>query len=268
LLNFTQKCHESATEILRGKKSAMATICSAIFKHHLKSDGSYNVKIRIYHKKEKRYIDTIHFVSGKQLTKDLSIKDPFINRQLNKQIDEYRIAISELGGRLDFFSADALKDYLLNKNEEINFIKFCNEHINQLKKDNRRGTAANHTAVRNSLLDYFKRDKVSILEITVSMLRAFEKFLRSERTITRINQLNRAVTTESKGVSDSGLYNYMRDLRTLFNAAREKYNDEDLGIVRVPHYPFAKYKRLISYCRVLLSFQKWHDLYRQFIDRS
>jgi hypothetical protein len=34
----------------------------------------------------------------------------------------------------------------------------------------------------------------------------------------------------------------MRDLRTLFNAAREKYNDEDLGIVKIPHYPFKKYK--------------------------
>ncbi len=30
----------------------MATICVKIFKHHLKADGSYNVKIRIFHKNE------------------------------------------------------------------------------------------------------------------------------------------------------------------------------------------------------------------------
>jgi integrase len=54
--------------------------------------------------------------------------------------------------------------------------------------------------------------------------------------------LGKIVVTESNGVTDAGLYNYMRDLRTLFNAAREKYNDEDLGIIRVSHYPFNKYK--------------------------
>jgi hypothetical protein len=34
----------------------------------------------------------------------------------------------------------------------------------------------------------------------------------------------------------------MRDLRTLFNAPKGKYNDDDLGIIRIPHYPFKKYK--------------------------
>jgi hypothetical protein len=39
-----------------------------------------------------------------------------------------------------------------------------------------------------------------------------------------------------------GIYNMMRDLRTLFNAAKLKYNDDELGIVRIKHYPFTKYK--------------------------
>jgi integrase len=34
----------------------------------------------------------------------------------------------------------------------------------------------------------------------------------------------------------------MRDLRTLFNAACGKFNNEDLGIHRIKHYPFKKYK--------------------------
>lgn len=74
------------------------------------------------------------------------------------------------------------------------------------------------------------------------MLRSFDRFLRSKRAIKRNNQLNKEVTTENDAITDSGLYNYMRDLRTLFNAAKEKYNDEDLGIIRIPHYPFNKYK--------------------------
>lgn len=41
----------------------MATVAAVVFKHHEKNDGTFNVKIRIYHKFEKRYIDTTHFVS-------------------------------------------------------------------------------------------------------------------------------------------------------------------------------------------------------------
>jgi len=220
----------------------MATVCAKVLKHHKKVDGSYNVKVRIIHNREKRYIDTEHFVTDKQLSKNMAIKDPIVNRLVNRQVDEYRVAISELGEKLTFFSAEMLRDYLSNKNEEIDFVKFCDDHISQLKNDKRDGTAANHTTVRNSLVDYFNREKVSVFEITASMLKLYEGFLRGKRSIVRINHLNREVSTKSKGVSDSGIYNYMRDLRTLFNAAREKFNDEELGIIRIPHYPFKKYK--------------------------
>ena len=220
----------------------MATVCAKVFKHHLKADGSYNVKIRIFHKNEKKYIDTEHYVTDKQLSKNMAIKDPLINRKVNLKIDEYRLTISNISEKLNFFSAEALRDFLLNKNKEIDFIEFCDGHICQLKKDKRGGTAANHTTVRNSVVDYFGREKVSILEITAPMLRSYERFLRSKRTIKRSNHLKKEVTTENEGITDSGIYNYMRDLRTLFNAAREKYNDEDLGIIRIPHYPFKKYK--------------------------
>jgi len=73
------------------------------------------------------------------------------------------------------------------------------------------------------------------------MLTSYERFLRGERKLIRNNQ-NKEVTITKKGLSDAVLHNHMRDLRTLFNAAKTKYNDEELGIVRIPHYPFKKYK--------------------------
>jgi hypothetical protein len=102
----------------------MATICVKVLKHHLKNDGTYNVKIRITHKKEKRYIDTEHFVSGRQLTKALEIKDAFINRLVNLKVDEYRLAISSISEKLEFFNADGIRDFLLKNNKEINLLNF------------------------------------------------------------------------------------------------------------------------------------------------
>jgi hypothetical protein len=220
----------------------MATVCAKVFKHHKKEDGTYNVKIRVFHKNVSRYIDTEHFVSDKQLTKKLELKDPIINQLINKELDQYRKVISDLNEKLTFFTAESLKDFLTNKNADIDFIQFCDDHIKQLRKDGREGTASTHLTVRNSLVDYFKRPKVSIMEITYLFLKQYERYLKTERELTRVNQLKKEFTIPKKGLSENGLYNHMRDLRTLFNAAREKYNDEDLGIVKIPHYPFKKYK--------------------------
>jgi hypothetical protein len=47
--------------------------------------------------------------------------------------------------------------------------------------------------------------------------------------MTCINQFGNPVVTTVKGVSDSAVHNYMRDLRTLFNAAKNRYNEEDFA---------------------------------------
>lgn len=219
----------------------MATVRVKVLKHHLKTDGTYNVKIKVFHKQESKWIDTDHFVTDKQLSKNMAIKDAFVNSLINKTLDEYRLEIAKLGTRLPFFTCEELKNYLETYNEDIDFIKFCNSHITQLIQDKRDGTAANHKTVKNSLIDFFRRDEVSIMEINSQMLKSYERFLRGTREITRPNQ-GKMITKQSAGLKDKGVHNLMRDLRTLFNEAKKKYNNEDLGIIKVPHSPFKKYQ--------------------------
>ncbi|WP_113663442.1 site-specific integrase [Pedobacter nanyangensis] len=221
----------------------MATVSAKVFEHHKKTDGTFNVKICVHHKAQRKYIDTVHYVVKKQLTTKMKIKDIFVNDLVEQQLRGYRKIISELGERLDFFTAETLKNYLCEIDDDVDFIKFCAEHMAQTVKEGRKATAHNFRLVRNSLIDYFKRESVSITEINSNMLIYYERFLRSERTMERPNGQKSIITKKTaKGVSDSGLHNHMRDLRTLFNAARNKYNNEDLGIYRIKHYPFKKYK--------------------------
>jgi len=220
----------------------MATVSAKVYEHHKKADGTYNVKICVHHKGQRKFLDTSHFVVKKQLTPQLKIKDRFITDLIDEQLRDYRKIISELGEKLDFFSAETLRDYLRDKDSEIDFINFCQAYINQLRKENRNGTADNHRTVLNSLRDYFKRNTVSINEINSNMLTSYERFLRTERVMIRLNQNDKEVRTVKKGLSDSGLHNHMRDLRTMFNAACNQYNNEDLGIYKIKHYPFKKYK--------------------------
>src|SRR5690606_33805450 len=125
---------------------------------------------------------------------------------------------------------------------KVDFVKLCDEHIKGLKEVGRIKSAENFNVVRNSLVDYFKTDSFSINQIHYTMLLSYERFLKSERMMTRLNQFGQPVTITAKGVSSSAVHNYMRDLRTLFNAARNRYNEEDIGIFRIKHYLFKKYK--------------------------
>ncbi len=222
----------------------MATVSAKIFEHHEKNDGTFNIKYIVYHKGERRHIDSPHFVSKRQLTKDFEIKDKVVLRWLEETLDDYRILISSVGPRLDFFTCEELRDYLRDHNKEIDIVQFADEHIKFLKSEeqNREPYSRTFRKIKNSLIDYFGRAEISINEIHSNMLYGYERFLKTSRKQTRINQLGKPVTTIEKGLSRGGLHAHMRDLRTLFNEAKRTYNNDELGIFRIKHYPFTKYK--------------------------
>ncbi len=220
----------------------MATVNAVVYDQFKREDGTFHVQIKVFHKDVRRFIETNQYVTARQLDANLKIKDKHILKSLDETLTDYRQTIDDLAPKLDFFTCDDLKAYLINKDKEVDFIVFCSLHIASLRKAKRDGTADNHRAVRNSLIDYFKKKSVSIAEINSGMLFAYEKWLKIDRTMTRINQLGNEVTTTEKGMQVGGIYSHMRDLRTLFNEARKIYNNEDIGVVKIKHYPFKVYK--------------------------
>lgn len=221
----------------------MATTVSAkIYGHHEKADGTFNVKYVVYHQGERKFIDSPHFVSKRQITKELEIKDKVLLSWIDETLGDYRKLISELRSKADFLTCEELRDYLKDHDREIDIVDFANQHIDYLKENNREPYSRTFRKIRNSLVDYFGRSRISINEIHSNMLFSYERFLKTERQQMRVNQLGKMVTTTEKGLSKGGLHAHMRDLRTLFNEAKRKYNNEDLDIIKIKHYPFKKYK--------------------------
>lgn len=221
----------------------MATVAAVVFKYHEKGDGTFNVKIRVYHNQGIKYIDTTHFRTSSQLTKSLGIKNSFIKEHVDKTLAGYRRDIDNLGNRLQFFTAEQLRDYLRDKDTAIDFITFSRGYIAGLRKDGRKGPADNHRTVINSLVDYFGRESIAMEEINSNMLYDYERYLKRPRKMTRKNKPEAKEHVLAKaGLKKGGLHNHMRDLRTLFNEVRRKFNNKDLGIIRIPHYPFETYK--------------------------
>lgn len=219
----------------------MATLSAKVYRHHKKADGTYNVKICIYHNSSRVFIDTEHYVTDKKLTKELDIKDVFINSCLNKALDEYRIAVSSLNKRLKNFSAEQLKEYLLNRDKTVDLLEFAQVHIDNLEANKQTKSAANYKTLRNHLNDFVKVGRLPVEEVTPNFIRNFEKFLRSHRMMTRKDQFQREYQMEGKPLSDASVHNYFRDFSGLFSAAMRHYNKPSLGLIPITYNPFEEY---------------------------
>lgn len=127
-----------------------------------------------------------------------------------------------MGDSCNYLSVNEVKDLLLNENynpKRIDFFEFVNNYLKNIKVT---GTAEQYYWLAESL-KFFAGPILPFSEIKLNFLFRYEAFLRT------------------RGVGN-GIINFMVTFRSLFNKARELYNDEDSGKIIIPHYPFRKYK--------------------------
>lgn len=207
------------------------TLKPVILKHQQRGDGTYNVKIRVTLNRKIGYIPTEHYLGVKQLSKDLkTIKDSFINDELTLELVRLRKEISKLGAKVNDYDVKQLSEYLQEKRNPnsrdcgIDFIEFAEKKIREMQ-DAGRAIAADYKTTIAYIKSFVNQDSLGIQEISVKFLREFEVFLRSQ-----------------SGMGSRGLEKHLGAVRAMFNFARSEFNDEDLGEIRIPHYPFSKYK--------------------------
>jgi integrase len=107
-----------------------------------------------------------------------------------------------------------------------------------MRQDGYEGNALTYQTALNSLKRFANADKIDIKEINSIFLLRYMDYLKTEPNQCNIRAKNRKLL--KKG--DSACSAYLRSIRAIFNCARKKYNDEDAGIIRIPHYPFGKIK--------------------------
>lgn len=215
----------------------MATTFKAIvYSHHRKSDGTYNVKIRVTHNREKRHISTNVFVTAKDLTRGLKIKNAAVADQLKNEVEQYqRIAATIPPVRAHVMSVDDVCAYINNYEEihgafRLDFIKFGYNVAQETQDSGRVGTGLYYKCAVNALVRFLQRDHLDIAEVTVKLLEDFCQYL--------INMPARPNRVKGSRAPSS----YLGAIRILHNKAKERYNDEDAGIIRIPLSPFKRFK--------------------------
>ena len=196
----------------------MATFKAMIKKGNKKADGTWNVVIRFTHKTKVRFIPTTIYITKKDITASFKIKNANILDRCNDIIKEYRNRLRELSLEFNDIDIDTIVSYIRQKKENkgVSFTRFAAKWI---EESTIKGIKNYKTAL-NALCSFVGRDNILCEEINVKTMKAFENTLKDRP---RAQSL------------------YPNCIKTIFNAAKEYYNDEDNDIIRIKH-SLDKYK--------------------------
>ena len=196
----------------------------------LRSDGTRNVRIRVTHHRVAKYLSTAHYVESTKITKSGKIKDESVTDAVEATIKEMRRAVNRLGFAADGLDCDELCRYLkkeITKKEfRLPFIEYGERKIATKKPS----TAQTYRTTFAAILRYTGGDDPDISEITVPWLRGFVDFL------------NREAKEAGRPLNGRATTHYPADIRHIFHLAREEFNDEDVGVIKIRHNPFVKFK--------------------------
>lgn len=229
----------------------MATVSWVVFKHHKKSDNTYNPKIRISHNRTSSYISTsiyTELVRFKKNSASGTITSEKIKEELDGLVREYRQIINENQDVVN--ECETSRDIVAmierrKQRKEIDFIEFARMFIEKTPNE---GTKTVKTTGINSLCHFLNHkngnEKLLIKDLTSRFLREYEAWLRQERYITvRQNKTAKQAykTIKKPALNDTGVHSYMGIIQSVFNAALLHFNDYEKGDIIITNDPFKVY---------------------------
>ena len=216
----------------------MLTIKAEIKKQEQKLDGTYNVKLRFTLDRKVKRLSTSLFVTNKDLSKDLKIKQSSpIKQEVDNLIRSYQEKCAKLQIELNHYTIDEVMDYLdgeRQKQQTIDFIKFSREWI---ASSSIKG-APNYTSALNALIRFIGKEELDVKLITLDFLEKFKAFLNKEHEA-RVKKL---IAQGKRVPSNRSLSLYLVSIKKLFNEAKKKYNKKDKNLILIPHSPFEDFK--------------------------
>lgn len=196
----------------------MATFKAVIKRGNKRADGTWNVVIRFTHETKVRFIPTTMYVTRKDITASFKIKNANILDRCNDMIKLYRERVNELDLEFNDIDIDTIVSYIRQKKDKrgVSFTDFAKKWISLSTIKG----IKNYKTALNALCSFVGRDDILCEEINVKTMKSFENALKDRP---RAQSL------------------YPNCIKTIFNAAKEYYNDEDNDIIRIKH-SLDKYK--------------------------
>ena len=189
-----------------------------------RQDGTHLVKIRMTHRRKVIRKQTPIYVSREQLSRDgRRIRDAAVLAAVERHLTKLRTAVAAIEGA-EWMDAARLWERLTEqasteKGFRLDVFAFCDRMTAGMERRTRLG----YKYAMNALKKFLGRDSLDVNEVTYDLLVAWKAWIEG-----RTGKGSRAVSY------------YLEHLKTVHTAARDRYNDDDTGVVRIPRQPFRK----------------------------
>ena len=204
-----------------------------------KKDGTMPLRIRINHNYTSAETGTRWSITEKDIDRKGNIKNQEIVYELNSMFARWKNRIEkELGSMEKQMTAKEILDFLTDKNKgekeeekwSLDIIKYAREQGQKLIDSGHEGTGKLRVSAVNSLVKFLGKESLEVNELTGKMLNQWVEWINKQP----------AIGTRKKGGRAAALY--IAQIKAVYNQAKMEFNDEDMGVVRMPFNPFAKVK--------------------------
>lgn len=196
----------------------MATFAYYIKPSDKRNDGTWNVKIRVTHKRVARLLSTPFYVTKDQITRSYKIKDVALLDKLEEKIKEYRAFVVNIGFGIDDMDVDSLIHMLKRKDSSLDFFEYAYGYIEKLKKSGRERTACIYANAIHSIHHYNNNKPLLFSDFTSRYINGYFNSIQS--------------------LKPNSIRAYMICIKKIYKSAQLQYNDEDCDIIVVKHNVF------------------------------
>lgn len=219
----------------------MITFKAIIIPGNRRKDGTYPVHIRVtFHGKTRRLPTTLVCYPG-DVTRTLKIKNPTILNRADALIARMRDAVKDLSmfdleGRDVDWVVSHIKDTLTKETFHLDFFQWSEGYLQCKTPSTRRA----YTTALNTLERFLGRRELDINAISRSLLLEFMEMVDSEPVMHYDGKTGEIVPSKVAKIPKGASTRHLSKLEHLFNAAKDRYNDEDAGRILIPRSPFSK----------------------------
>ena len=211
----------------------MLTFKAEVVRREQKSDGTFNVKIRVTYQRKVKRLSTSIFVEAKDLTGAFKLKNQRIINEVNELIKSYQEICTSLRVELNKYTLDEIITYLKEERERpksIDFLQFCYEWLEITTIKGKK----NYKSALHAFVDYLGTDSLNTDQVTSRLLNGFKEYL-----VIKHDQRILLLQKQGKRIpSNRTISLYIGSIRHLFNEEKKKYNDYDKNIILIPNSPF------------------------------
>lgn len=219
----------------------MVTFKPVIISSNRRADGSYAVYIRVTFRGVSRRLPTSLVCQPSDLTRAGKIKNPLLLDRAADLIRRMRAPLQELtpfeleGRDVDWVVA-RIRDALSGETFRLDLFEWADRYLGCKTATTRRA----YTQALQALERFLGRRELDVNDITRALLLDFMGEVDRERKIHYDPVTGERTEGEKEKVSRGASSRHLMKLAHIFNAAKDRYNDEDSGRILIPRSPFDK----------------------------